>query len=612
MNTSNFKRAAAVSTALLIATLGAGCNSDKESSTPNPPPVGGAPSPSPSPVPSPSPSPSPTTTDLPGKVADGYLVGATVCLDTNANMKCDTSEPAATSTAGGAFTLAVPDGVDASLHSIVVQVSETTVDEDTGAAVGKPFVLSAPAGESDFISPITTVVHGMLQLNPALTLDDAVAQVKLRIGASSDVNLFEDYVAAEDASTAVADDYERLHRIAQVAAKTLAENQEVIMEAASTQGVDTTESGVALLALVTNEAIGGLESAAAAVDETGDAFDVDAVTVQTADVTDLALQVQQAETVASTTKITIQSLMSQGAYWLWASTDEGESEYEHGFVKAGTEANRIDESWSYYDSGSWVEGGAEDMSYHLTATGWAASADMAANYTVSYQSDGSAIFDDENTDFALKFSAAELDVAGQPIKDYLGYESHVMVADSISGNPVFSTGAKIYQVNFIVANDAYVLHSWTDCDPTALYNGDCNVAWGALQGGPAHNFAELLYPAGGPPVGNWFSVGTGIEIRLVAGGGVHVTDRIDPQNPVVTFTPGAWQYRTVHDQQIIMITLPEQFTERLWDAGQQILAVRDGYVRRGTFTPAGTPETFGEINFNEQAFEDIQGASSIY
>ena len=547
-----------------------------------------------------------------GKVADGYLVGATVCLDTNANMKCDTSEPAATTTAGGAFTLVVPNGVDASAYSIVVQVSETTVDEDTGAAVGKPFVLSAPAGESDFISPITTVVHGMLQLNPALTLDDAVAQVKLRIGASSDVNLFEDYVAGEDASTAVADDYERLHRIAQVAAKTLAANQEVIMQAASTQGVDTTESGAALLALVTNEAIGGLESAAAAVDETGDAFNVNAVTVQTADVTDLALQVQQAEAVASTTKITIQSLMSQGAYWLWASTNGGEPEYEHGFVKAGAEANRVDESWSYYDSGSWVAGEAGDDTYHLTASGWVPSADMGANYSVSYEIDGSATFDLDDTDFSLKFTAAELDVSGKPIKDYLGYETHTLVADSIAGNPLFSTGAKIYQVNFIVANDTYTLPSWHDCDPTAEYNGDCNVAWGALQGGPAHNFTELLYPAGSPPVGNWFGVGSNFDIRLVVGGGVHITDSIDPQNPVVTFTPGAWQYRTVHGQQIIMITLPDRFTSRLWDPGQQILAVRDGYVRRGTFTPAGTPETFGEINFNQKAFEDIQGASSIY
>ena len=124
-----------------------------------------------------------------------------------------------------------------------------------GAAVGKPYVLSAPAGESDFISPITTVVHGILQQNPALTLDDAVTQVKLRMGASSDVDLFVDYVVAEEASDAVADDYERLHRIAQVAAATIAANHEAIMQAASTQGVDTTESSAALLALVTNSGI---------------------------------------------------------------------------------------------------------------------------------------------------------------------------------------------------------------------------------------------------------------------------------------------------------------------------------------------------------------------
>jgi hypothetical protein len=263
----------------------------------------------------------------------------------------------------------------------------------------------------------------------------------------------------------------------------------------------------------------------------------------------------------------------------------------------------------------WVEGTNEDeaTAYYLTANGWVLSADIDINYTVSYESDGSAIFDQDDTDFSLKFSASALDVSGKPIKDYLGYESHVMVGDSITGSPVFSSGAKIYNVNYIVMNDSYVLPNWFDCtQPAVDGEGNCNVVWGALQGGPAHTFAELLYPAGAPPVGNWFSVGEGIEIRLVVGGGVHITDKIDAENPVVTFTPGAWQYRTVSGQQIIMITLPERFTQRLWDRGQQILAVRDGYVRRGTFMPAGTPETFGEINFNQAAFEDIQAHSSIY
>jgi hypothetical protein len=477
-------------------------------------------------------------------------------------------------------------------------------------------VLSAPAGNSAFISPITTVVHGMLEQNPALSLTDAVAQVKLRIGASSEVSLFADYVVAEDAANATADDYERLHRIAQVAASTLAKNQEAILQAASTQGVSTTESNVALLALVTNQAIDGLEGAAAAVDEAGTAFNLANVTIPTADVADLAQQVEQAEAVASTTKISIQSLMTQGAYSIWASTNGGESEYEYGFFKAAAAANRVDSSDSFYDvdTASWVVWEGEDSEYYLTANGWTLSADTGANYTVNYQTDGSAILDQDTTDFALKFLASELDVSGKPIKDFLGYESHQLVADSISGNPLFSSGAKIYQVNFIVLNDSYVLPNWFDCDDNVVTDdsGNCNVVWGAVQGRPAYSFAELIYPAGSPPIGNWFSVGNGIEIRLIAGGGVHITDRANPQQPVMSLHTSAWQYRTVSGEQIIALTLPERFTPRLWDRGQQILAVRGGYVRRGTFTPAGTPETFGEINFNKTAFEDIQAQSSIY
>ena len=348
----------------------------------------------------------------------------------------------------------------------------------------------------------------------------------------------------------------------------------------------------------------------------GDDFDVADVTVQIAEVTDLAQQVEQAEAVASTTKISIQSLLTQGAYWLWASTDDGENEYEHGFVKAGAEPNRLEESWSLYDvdTSSWVVGAGEENTYYLTASGWVLGSDMGANYTVSYESDGSASLDLATTGFSLKFSAAELDVSGKPVKDFLGYESHQLIAESISGTPVFSSGAKIYQVNFIVKNDTYELSNWFDCDEGSYTDadGNCNVVWGAVAGRPAFTFAELLYPAGGPPVGNWFSVGDGFQIRLVTGGGVHITDRIVPETPVVSFHPGAWQYRTVHGEQIIVMTLPERFTPRLWDSGQQILAVRGGHVRRGTFTPAGTPETFGEINFNQTAFEDIQAQSSIY
>lgn len=558
-----------------------------------------------------------TSTTVSGKAADGYLAGATVCLDINANMTCDTSEPTATTAAGGAFTLTIPDGVNAASYPIVVQVSTTTIDEDTDTAVGKPFVLSAPAGESDFISPMTTVVHGMLQQNPALTLEDVVTQVKLSIGASADVNLFEDYIAAEqDTSNPAQDEYERLHNIAQVAAKVMAENQEAIMEAAVEQGIDTTESNATLLALVINQTIDELDDAAQTVDDAGDSFDIETVTVQTADVTDLTQQIQEIEAVAGATKVSIESLMAQGVYSIWS----GEDEYEYGYLQGAEVAGRLEESWSSYDSATqtWVVEDESENSYFLSSDGWKLASDSAPNYTVTYQADGSALLSLDNTDFALQYSAAEVDVAGKPIKDYLGYEVHEAVAPTIVGDPVFSSGAKIYQINFIVQTDSYRLDNWYDCEAEhADPDGNCNIAFGNASNtvfAPAQTFAELFYPSGSTPSGNYFGVGDNIEIRLIAGdgtrGGIHITDTQDPEHPQVSF--GEWQYREVYGEQIMMLTLPAEFTERFWSSGQQILAVQDGYVRRGTFLPEGTPETFGEIQFNEAAFEDIQNNSSVY
>jgi hypothetical protein len=52
-----------------------------------------------------------TPTTLSGKVIDGYIIGATVCLDINSNNKCDAGEPTTTSGENGAWTLPPAEGV---------------------------------------------------------------------------------------------------------------------------------------------------------------------------------------------------------------------------------------------------------------------------------------------------------------------------------------------------------------------------------------------------------------------------------------------------------------------------------------------------------------------
>ena len=104
------------------------------------------------------------TVVLSGKVADGYLKDANVCLDINRNKICDFGEPSGISRAGGHYDLTATQAeVDA--YPVVVEViKDVTVDEDNpGAAVTKKYTLSAPAGKGDFVSPLTTMVQTKIE-----------------------------------------------------------------------------------------------------------------------------------------------------------------------------------------------------------------------------------------------------------------------------------------------------------------------------------------------------------------------------------------------------------------------------------------------------------------
>lgn len=141
---------------------------------------------------------------LTGNVADGYLSGAKVCLDKNKNGVCDTGEPTTTTGAGGAYSLSGLSESDASAYPLVVEVPASAVDSDTGAAVGKSFVLKAPAGKPGFVSPISTLVQQKLDSGTVTTVDAAVAAVKADFAAAGKTapgDLFANYISANDTGT---------------------------------------------------------------------------------------------------------------------------------------------------------------------------------------------------------------------------------------------------------------------------------------------------------------------------------------------------------------------------------------------------------------------------
>lgn len=185
---------------------------------------------------------------LSGKAADGYLRGATVCLDTDADDSCSGEDTATTTKNGGIFTLSAT-AADFAKHSVITAVTTDTVDEDTittanpsGDAIkkGETYILSAPPGlvslaDSDdddkvdavlFVSPLTTVANlereRFLKEYPNRT--DALARAIKSVAAKVDIDedigrkvLLEDYIAnAKDIDSTVARRAKKMHAIAKV------------------------------------------------------------------------------------------------------------------------------------------------------------------------------------------------------------------------------------------------------------------------------------------------------------------------------------------------------------------------------------------------------------
>jgi len=175
-----------------------------------------------------------------GAVADGYLVGATVFLDKNGNYQLDTGEPSATTGANGAYTLNV-DPVDIGKYPIVaVAIKGQTVDIDTNQTVANSYLLSMPATaisgtvNSNFISPMSTLIREKMAANPNMTMNDAMTQLRNQMNLPGGIDMMADYVASSK-SGPNATQYQAMRTTAQQMAGLMAGQASLVMNGS---GVD--------------------------------------------------------------------------------------------------------------------------------------------------------------------------------------------------------------------------------------------------------------------------------------------------------------------------------------------------------------------------------------
>ena len=140
-----------------------------------------------------------TPPNLTGKAIDGYLAGATVCLDLNNNNVCDAGELSATTDANGSYGLNYAG--DPSGKKLLVVVTPATKDNSRpGYTFPASFTLSAIADGSSGqnVTPLTTMVLSLIDSGQTRSAaEKAVASV---VGSS--VDLKSDYIANGDSSTA--------------------------------------------------------------------------------------------------------------------------------------------------------------------------------------------------------------------------------------------------------------------------------------------------------------------------------------------------------------------------------------------------------------------------
>lgn len=134
---------------------------------------------------------------LTGSVIDGYIEGAKVCLDVNANGLCEASEPSTLSDSLGKYKLAIGNANTAGVN-VVAEIPDSAKDSDdeglTLLAAGKmPYTMTTLATQPSVVTPLTTLVSGKMKTE-GLTHDAAKLLVMEELGLPSNTNPYEDHI----------------------------------------------------------------------------------------------------------------------------------------------------------------------------------------------------------------------------------------------------------------------------------------------------------------------------------------------------------------------------------------------------------------------------------
>jgi hypothetical protein len=311
-----------------------------------------------------------------GVVADGYLENAKVCLDINDNLQCDDSEAYAITDSYGVYELTTSlDNINE--YNLIVEAGSDTIDSDTGTYIENPFVLTAPVGTYEFISPITTMLQNIVDTDPGTSLEDAEDYLVSALNLNSTDELYEDYV---DSSA-----LEVLHSTAQVIAY-LQGNLLVQFEASDAYSSNDKGAAVELSLMLIEDRLSTI--VASIEDELGDGSDIDVESFSSviASVTSFSALLDQYEFISSAeTAVSPRDIYDAGIYKREFVVDVSEIEGVIDSGYAGIESTSLinstdDEIYRIYCDTSW-DFLSEEMTEEECVTREPSSSSFSSSYT---------------------------------------------------------------------------------------------------------------------------------------------------------------------------------------------------------------------------------------
>ena len=423
-----------------------------------------------------------------GLVADGYLTGATVCLDLNNNKECDDDEPSTTSGNGGAFEIIDATQEQRDTYPLLVEiVVGTTVDEDTitdaapdGMTFEKPLTLTAPIGY-EFISPLTTMVQN--EVENGSTEAEAETAVQEKLGTMLDLD--SDYIAGK-ASGANAEEYEQLHQVAQVTARVISENYDNLQSVADNNDDISIDD---LISKIVDEVFEALDEITEQVEviaaDPDTEFDPDTVAQEVdEEVVDLDpdtvaddIGKDKAEEAAVGVDMS-ELLKSPGLTWFETDQDGGSFEAYYAAIYNDADGNfQEDElSWSGFTFNPVTDSGESDPAYILTDSGWLLIADYWTPDSITGFADGRIEIERAGGQVIERLISEEVILDGINTRITMNEvdDGESTWGNYLSPTATFPEDARGYILADNGSDETLVIEDWGECSP-GEFGGFCNT-----------------------------------------------------------------------------------------------------------------------------------------